>query len=190
MDRMNFDIVPPSLRRSNPLFANHMQTILPSSSRLKALRQVALLVHKMMTIDMVHELWIVYRKSGTGELPSPVSAYRGDLQVWITEVPSLTPQLVAHCLNDLSEQHQQCQRELSAKTQAMPGYTRIIEYTLAKFVKQGLKSFRMDIDRQIASVRYQYNDAILQRAYLAAKPNDHQVSLSSRSNHEVLDIEL
>jgi hypothetical protein len=92
---------------------------------------------------------------------------------------------VEHCLNDLSEQHQQCQCQLSIQTQAVHGYTRIIEYALEKFVKQGLESLHVDIDRQIASIRYQDNDTLLQRAYLAENPDHSQVSVS-RSFHDFL----
>ena len=197
--RMNLDSVPHHLCQGNPLLSAYMQLIMPPNSSLEALREVALVMHKTMTITLVHALWIVYRKSGTGELPSPVSAYRGDCRVWPLEVQSLTKQLVEpsidddaclrcveHCLNDLREQQERCQRELPIKTQAVPGYTRIIEYALEKFVKQGLASMRVDIDRQIASVRYRYSDAILQRAYLATKPDYCQVSLSSDHFHGFL----
>ena len=176
-----------------------MQLIMPPNSSLEALREVALVMHKTMTLTIVHALWIVYRKSGIGELPLPVSAYRGDCRVWPLEVQSLTKQhvelsvdddaclrLVEHCLNDLREQHEQCQCELPIKAQAVPGYTRIIEYALEKFVKQGLESLRIDIDRQIASVRYQYTDTLLQRAYLATKPDYCQVSEPSHYCHGFL----
>ena len=196
---MNFDSVPHHLCRENPLLSRHMQLIMPPNSSLEALREVALVMHKTMTITIVHALWIVYRKSGIGELPLPVSAYRGDCRVWPPEVQSLTKQLVEpsidddaclsfveHCLNDLSEQHEQCQCELPLKAQAVPGYTRIIEYALEKFVKQGLASLHVEIDRQIASVRYRYSDTILQRAYLATKPDYCQVSSSSDHFHGFL----
>ena len=191
--RMNFESVPHHLCRENPLLSRHMQLIMPPNRSLEALREVALLMHKTMTMTIVHALWIVYRQSGMGELPLPMSAYRGDCRVWPLEVQSLTKQLVEpsiddddaclrfveHCLNDLREQHEQCQCELPIKTQAVLGYTRIIEYALEKFVKQGLASLHVEIDRQIASVRYRYSDTILQRAYLATKPDYSQVSGSS-----------
>ena len=197
--RMNFDSVPHHLCEGNPLLSRHMQLIMPPNSSLEALREVALVMHKTMTITIVQALWIAYRKSGIGELPLPVSAYRGDCRVWPPEVRSLTKQLVEpsidddaclrfveHCLNDLSEQHAQCQCELPIKAQAVPGYTRIIEYALEKFVKQGLASLHVDIDRQIASVRYRYSDTILQRAYFATKPDDCQVRGSSHHFHGFL----
>ena len=98
----------------------------------------------------------------------------------------LVVRLVEQCLNDLREQHEQHQCELPIKTRAVPGYTRIIEYALEKFVKQGLESLRVDIDRQIASVRYGYTDTLLQRAYLATKPNYCQVSEPSHYCHGFL----
>ena len=188
--RMNFDSVPHYLCRGNRLLSRHVQLIIPPNSSLEALREVALIMHKTMTMTIVRALWIVYRKSGMGELPLPVSAYRGDCRVWPPEVRSLTKQLVEpsiddddaclrfveHCLNDLREQHERCQCELPIRTQAVPGYTRIIEYALEKFVKQGLASLDVEIDRQIASVRYRYSDTILQRAYLATNPDYCQVS--------------
>jgi hypothetical protein len=195
--RMNFDMVPSYLRQESSLLYKHMYLILSPPCCLEALREVALLMHKMMTMSIVRTLWIIYRQSGTGELPSPVTAYRGDRRVWPLEVQSLTKErvessndednddaclrLVEHCLHDLSEQHQQCQYELSVKTRVVHGYTRIIEYALEKFVKQELESLHVDIDRRRASVRYHYNDTLLERAYLAENPNESQVRFSSRS---------
>ena len=92
--RMNFDSVPHYLCQGNPLLSKYMQLIMPPNSSLEALREVALVMHKTMTITIVHALWIVYRKSGIGKLPSPVSAYQGDCRVWPPEVRSLTKQLV------------------------------------------------------------------------------------------------
>jgi hypothetical protein len=196
--RMNFNMVPSHFRQESSLLYKHMYLILSPPCCLEALREVALLMHKMMTMSIVRTLWIIYRQSGTGELPSPVTTYRGDRRVWPLEVQSLTKErvessndednnddaclrLVEHCLQDLSEQHQQCQYELSVKTRVVHGYTRIIEYALEKFVKQGLESLHVDIDRRRASVRYQYNDTLLKRAYLAENPNESQVSFSSQS---------
>ena len=195
--RMDFDTVPDYLGQTNPLFATHMQTILPPANSLETFREVAILMHKMMTINIVHALWLVYRTSGIGALPSPLSSYRGDRNVWPTEVQSLADQridpsvdkndaylrFVEECLNDLSEQNQQCQRDLRTKTQDLRGYTRTIEHALETFVRQGLQTLKIDMDWQISFVRYHYIDELMRRAYLAENPNDHQVSLVYLVSH-------
>jgi hypothetical protein len=188
---MNFDSVTHYLRQDNPRLARHMQLILPATCSLEALREMAVLMHQRMTVTSVHALWIVYRQSGTGELPSTVlSAYRGDRRVWPLAVQSLMKQwaepsvdeegtclrFVEHVLHHLHEQEQQWQWQLSTKAQTVSGYTRIIEYALEKFVKQGLESFHVEMDRQMASIRYEYNDTLLQRAYLAESTDHSQVS--------------
>ena len=187
---MNFDSVPHYLRQDNPRLARHIQLILPATCSLEALREMAVLMHQRMTVTSVHALWIVYRQSGTGDLPSTVSAYRGDRRVWPLAVQSLMKQwaepfvdeestclrYVEHVLHDLNEQEQQCQWQLSTQARTVSGYTRIIEYALEKFVQQELESFHVDMDRQMASIRYQYNDTLLQRAYLAECTHPSQVS--------------
>ena len=190
---MDFDVVPDYLCQTNPLFTTQMKILLPPTSNLQAFREIAILMHKMMTIGAVHGLWVIYRKSGTGELPSPVSAYRGDRTVWPVEVKSLTKQhvetlvdnvdpclrFVDQCLCDMKEKNRRCERELMTKAKVLPEYTRIIEYAMEKFVKEHLQSLSIDIDQQMATVQYQYTDEILQRAYLAENPNDSEVSFFS-----------
>lgn len=191
--RIDFNTIPDYFSQRNAVFAKHMQIILPPASSLEAFREIGLLMHKIMTTNIVHALWIVYRKSGTGELPSSVTAYRGDRRVWPMEVQSLVKeyanlsvddhdacqQVVHRYLYDLKMQNQQWQRELRIKILTVPGYTRIIEYALERFVKQELQPLHIDIDQRIASVQYRYADEILQRAYLAENPNDKQVSMFS-----------
>ena len=120
-------------------------------------------------------------------------AYRGDRRVWPLAVQSLMKQqcteptvdaegaclcFVENILHDLHEQEQHCQWQLLTRAQTVSGYTRILDFALQKFVQQGLELFRVDMDRQMASIRYHYNETLLQHAYLAECTDPSQVRVS------------
>jgi hypothetical protein len=148
-----------------------------------------------MSIAIVHSLWIVYQKSGMGNLPSttlPPPTNQIDRNIWPREVQSLMKQqsqvqytnaddacltFVNHCLQKLDDQSEQYRHELNVKTSRLCGYTRSMEYTIEKFIKQNLECIRIETDQQIALVQYYYTDQILERAYLSQNPNENQVNL-------------
>jgi hypothetical protein len=191
---MNFEIIPDYLSSENQTFENKIHSIRPLTINMEELREAAILMHKIMTIDIIQSLWIVYRKSGIGDLPCtlPIN-YQYDTKIWPKEVQSLmklqqsqipkyinehdNPCLtfVNYCLHDLEDKNAQYQRELNMKTSRLIDYTCSLKYIIEEFVQQGLQSLRTEIDQQIALVQYDYTDSLLKRAYLAQNPNENQV---------------
>lgn len=197
----NFNSIPDYLCRTNPSFEKKFQCILPSTSNLEELRHIAILMHKITSIDMVYSLWLVYQKSYTGDLQQPTLSMKNsyDRKVCPKEVLSLMkrPQQNSHihqdtnkidcnqtCLtfiNDylrqLNQQNEESRQQLQKKSSQLLGYTRGLEHNLDKFVQQGLSSQRIELDRDMALVQYDYTDELFKRAYLALNPSDHQVRL-------------
>ena len=189
---IDFNTVPDYLSKSNQTLEKKIHSILPSTINVEELRKIALLMYKVISLDLVHSLWIVYRKSGMGELQSTTLIINQIhiKKIWPREVqsfmrlskfqahqneddPCLT--FVNHCLRQFNDQSEQYRKQLNMKTSRLVGYTRSLEYNIEKFVQQGLISKRIEIDREIALVQYHYTDVLLKRAYLAQNPNEHQV---------------
>ena len=191
---MDFDLVPDYLTKKNPAFGKKMSSLLPSTISLEELRDIAFLMHTIMSIEIVQSLWLVYQKSGMGQLQSTplLPTSQMDRKIWPLKVQSLMKQqshlqdineeigcltIVNDCLQKLDDQSGQYRRELSAKTSRLRGYSRSLECTIEKFIKQNLQCLRIETDQQMALVQYDYTDQILKRAYLSQNPTDEQVSL-------------
>jgi hypothetical protein len=194
MDGMDFDFIPDYLCKTNPSFEKKIHCILPSTLNLEELRDIAILIHKIMSIEIVHSLWIVYQKSVMGNLLStalPLRTNQIDRNICPLEVQSLMKQsqmqyineddacltFVNHCLKKLDDQSEQYRRKLNVKTSHLCDYTHSMECTIEKFIKQNLECFRIETNQKIALVQYYYTDQILERAYLSQNPTENQLSL-------------
>ncbi|CAF1344517.1 unnamed protein product [Adineta steineri] len=195
MTGIDFDLIPDYLCQTNQSFKRKVHSILPSTMNLEDLRAIAILIHKIFSIEIIYSLWIVYRKSGMGELQSTFQTNQIGTKVWPKDVRSRikTSQiqyidddddacltLVNSCLHDLNTKNNQYRRELIVKTSRLPGYNRSIEHIIEKFVQQRLHSLRIEIDQEIALVQYYYTDQILKRTYLDQKPNENQMEIMER----------
>lgn len=191
MMTMDFDFIPDYLCNTNPSFENKIKCILPSTIKLEELRDIAILMHKIMSIGIVQSLWIVYRKSGLGNLPSALQINQLDRKVWPIKVQSLLQQsqmrymdedeacliFVNHHLQQMNSQSDHYRHEFNVKTcNLRGGYSPSLEHILEKFIQQGLQYLRMDIEQQIAMVSFDYMDRILERAYSIEEPDHNQVS--------------
>ena len=189
---MNVETIPNYLSCQNQAFEKKIQSIRPLTIQLEELREVAILTYKIMFVEIVKSLWIVYQKSCMGDLSYMIILPINQLntQIWPTEIQSYMKlfkfnrntnddnhylTFVNHCLCQLDDQSKEYQHQLTVKTSRLVGYTRSLEYTIEKLVKQGLQSLCMEIDQQIALVQYHYTDSLLKRAYLAQNPNESQV---------------
>ncbi|CAF4165869.1 unnamed protein product [Rotaria sordida] len=74
--------IPDYLCSKNPSFEKKLRTILPSTTNLDELRDIAILMHKIMSIDIVQSLWIVYRKYGMEEIQSKRPINVSDTEFW------------------------------------------------------------------------------------------------------------
>ncbi|CAF1429963.1 unnamed protein product [Rotaria sordida] len=119
---------------------------------LDELRDIAILMHKIMSIDIVQSLWIVYRKYGMEEIQSKRPINVSDAKFWPKEVSSLMKKLkndniidessclifANQCLQELYNKKEHYRHELNVKTTRLSGYNFSMEYTIEKFVQQGL----------------------------------------------------
>lgn len=190
---MDFDSIPDYLCHSNPGLENKIKCILPTTIKLEELRDIAILMHKMMSIGIIQSLWIMYQKSGTGNLPVTLSIGTNQInrKIWPKQVLALVKRshtiyadednaclmFVNYCLNDLNEKSNQYRHELNIKTSRLHNYTRSLEHNIEKFVEKNLQSLRMEMDEQIALIQYHYTDQIFYRVYLAQNPKENQVNL-------------
>jgi len=194
LNGMDFDAIPDYLCKTNPSFEKKIHCILPSTTNLEELRDIATLMHRIISIEIIHSLWIIYRKSGIGDLPSTLPRQQSNRKVWPKEVRSLVKQqqstrientneddiyltFVNYCLQELNNKSQHYRQELNVKISRLSGYDRSLEHTIEKFVQQGLQSLRIETDQEIALVQYHYTDEILQRIYLTQNPNEYQVNV-------------
>lgn len=191
---IDFDSVPDYLSQTNPCLEKKISCILPSTITLEQARDIAILMHKIICIEIVQSLWITYQKSGTGNLSSKQSDHQYPTKFWPYAVRSHVTQsymqnpndisedheacltLVNHCLQQLTRKNDQYRHELNVQTSRLTDYTRSLEFIMEKFVEQGVRSLRTATDHQIKLVQYFYTDQLLENAYLAQNPNEYQVS--------------
>ncbi|CAF4370944.1 unnamed protein product, partial [Rotaria sp. Silwood2] len=145
-------------------------------------------MHKIISIEIVQYLWIVYRKSGIEELQSKLPIHLSDTQLWPKEVHLFMKQFqidhnheentcltfIHQCLQEFNTTSEYYRRELNVKTSRLSGYSRSIDYIIEKFVQQGLQSLRIEINEQIAIVQYHYTNKIFQQVYRTQNPNENQ----------------
>ncbi|CAF1389602.1 unnamed protein product [Adineta steineri] len=141
---------------------------------LEDLRAIAILMHKIFSIEIIHSLWIVYRKSGMGELQSKFQTNQIGAKVWPKDVRSRIKTSQIQYIDD--DDDDAC----LTLTSRLPGYNRSIEHIIEKFVQQRLHSLRIEIDQEIALVQYYYTDQILKRTYLDQKSNENQIQIMKR----------
>jgi hypothetical protein len=199
---IDFETIPDYLSRQNQAFENKIHSIRPPTIQLEELREIAILIYKIMFLEIVKSLWIVYRTSGmggggggSGNLPSIILQINQlNMEIWPPEVQSYMKlfkfnqninednpclSFVNHCLYQLDDQSKEYHHQLNVKTSRLVDYTRSLEYVIEKFVQQGLQPLRIETDQQIALVQYHYTDGLLKRAYLAQNPTENQVRLVS-----------
>ncbi|CAF1508620.1 unnamed protein product, partial [Rotaria sordida] len=178
----------------NPSFEKKLRTILPSTMNLDEIRDIAILMHKIMSIDIVQSLWIVYRKYGMEEIQSKRPINVSDTKFWPKEVSSLMKKLkndniidessclifANQCLQELYNKKEHYRHELNVKTTRLSGYNFSMEYTIEKFVQQGLQSLHIEINEHIATVQYHYTNIIFQQTYFAQNSNTNQNSKNSK----------
>ncbi|CAF1442208.1 unnamed protein product [Rotaria sordida] len=159
---------------------------------LDKIRDIAIRMHKIMSIDIVQSLWIVYRKYGMEEIQSKRPINVSDTKIWPKEVSSLMKQLkndniidessclifANQCLQELYNKKEHYRHELNVKTTRLSGYNCSMECTIEKFVQQGFQSLHTEINEHIATVQYHYTNIIFQQTYFAQNPNTNQIQSS------------
>ena len=176
----DFEKIPSYLSKTNEAFEKTIHQISSVKHIKKELRQIAILMYKIMSIQMSYSLWTIYLKSGIGTLNSDQPHA---IKVWPIEVKSLVMKqatnedetclsYVNNYLRHLDEKMKRYQTELNTKK----GHLNIDTQIIQMFVQQGLESYRMEIEHKITLVQYDYNDYVLEMEYLQHHPSKHQVT--------------
>ena len=179
----DIEAMPNYLSKKNKSFEDVIYRVSLSSlllkNKMKGLRRMAILMYKIMLIQIYHTLWSTYLKSGTGilkakELPG--------MKVWPTDVKSLVIKQTAnedeaclacvnHYLRHLEDRMGHCRDELNRMKAQLCVDTQAIE----TFVQQGLQTRRLEMEHKVTLVHHDYNDRVLESEYLQQKPSKHQV---------------
>jgi hypothetical protein len=198
------DEIPNYLSKTNQSFQTKIYSIQPTTNNVEKLRSIAILMHQIICTDMIHSLWEIYRKSGIGELDITLTVDELDKKIWPKQILSFIEQyklkdttttttinddhiclrLVNDYLRKLKEKHEAYRQELRLQTSCLSDYTANMEECIQKFIEEELSCLRIEIDCQIALVKYSYMDRILQQQYLMQKPTDIQVNLFLLSYNE------
>ena len=168
--------------------------IVATNENMESLRKIAIIIYKIMLIQMYHALWTIYSKSGHGQLihqTAEQGIYAVNLPIWPKEIKQMTKlakikgtdqgevctQVVQNTLNELNHQLKQYKAELDMKANTITNYSLIIQKMLEAYIEQHLRSFRMHIEHQIELVYHDYHIQALQLEYERHHPNAVQVRL-------------
>ncbi|CAF5135030.1 unnamed protein product [Rotaria sp. Silwood1] len=88
--------------------------------------------------------------------------------------------LINQRLEELNEEIQYYQQKLLAKKSCLIGFTLTMNETIEKFVKEfGIKPLELKYQLKTAIVIHDFELEILERKYMAEKPNEYQVKIIS-----------
>ena len=160
---------------------------LVSSHEEEDLRQIAVLMHKLVSEQLFQSVWAAYFKSGTGLLQIN---QRGP-SIWPLHVKATVKQaidagtdentacmkLVQDRLREFHDKIQNHQTELDHLKNHLPGDQEAIYQTIERYLQQKLASLRRKIEHTIVLVQYDYNDRALELEFLQLNPNEHCVRL-------------
>jgi hypothetical protein len=127
---------------------------------MKELRQIAILMYTIMSIQMSHSLWTIYLKSGMGTQKSDQSHA---IKVWPIEVKSLVMKQVTNededcltyvnnCLHHLDDKMKQYQTELNTKKSHIYVDTQMIEIFVQQVMYSMDKSDFLDCFRCLSKI--------------------------------------
>ncbi|CAF3964074.1 unnamed protein product [Rotaria sp. Silwood1] len=166
-----------------------------SNKTKEELRQIAILIYKLMFIEINYSLWTTYLKSGTGQLmiqSEKQPNYSTNLPIWPKEIKIMIQKLVkmnatnendiyinfiSNKLHELDNQLKQYQTELNQKTNSFHGYTLQLQQLIETYIQQNLSSFRMEIEHKIELIHYDYYIEALKLEYYRQNPNEYQEQL-------------
>jgi hypothetical protein len=191
--------IPEYLQETNESFNEIMLGKVINSTTtitVEDLRQLAILKHKIVVINMDKELWTVYLKSGTGQWETSESRKTNvDRRIWpecvktimLSELggttngdeayqQNLCEEIVSERLQDIKETIVQYQIELDGNKDCLPGFADEMEKVIDAFIGQyGVQSLQMKHNYEIAIFQYDYDAELLEREYLRFKPTKSQV---------------
>ncbi|CAF1063429.1 unnamed protein product [Rotaria magnacalcarata] len=193
--------IPEYLAKNNKSFENMLTALLVrnktltneiSSSQLENFRIVAILIHRLKFIQILHGLWTIYLQAGLGQLKSHYSQNELGQQLWVKPIQSMVKinvrsgiehneaclTYVKNRLTELDKAKQECHADLQTKINFSSHYSTTIRQAIEKFVEENLMSLRKKIEHKIQLVHYSYDEQILKDNYLKQNPNETQIQIA------------
>ncbi|CAF1285263.1 unnamed protein product [Rotaria sp. Silwood1] len=204
-DTKSKDQMPNYLTMNHKAFVRMIENLLQNTPSVTSsdLQEMAFFMHQIEAIRMKKDITIIYLKSVTGTLTEPeLDLIEVDRRVWPMQVKSLLlsnhpmtttndvnqpdqqtacEKLINQRLEELNEEIQYYQEKLLAKKNSLIGFTLTMNETIEKFVKEfGIKPLELKYQLKTAIVIHDFELEILERKYMAEKPNEYQYEIAKR----------
>ncbi|CAF1390351.1 unnamed protein product [Adineta steineri] len=197
--KIDIDKIPNYLTKHNKSFKQLLHQALSTTTPLddtdnrEELRQISILIYKIMLIQWYQLLWAVYFKSGMGQLiiqPKKQLTYSTNVSIWPKEIKTMLQlsknmrktnekeiclKSVNDHLNELDRQLKQYQMKLNVKTNNFQGYTLIIQQMIETYIEQNHHDVRIKTEHKIELIQYDYHIQALKLEYFGQNPNASQV---------------
>ncbi|CAF1516459.1 unnamed protein product [Adineta steineri] len=155
---------------------------------IKQLRDVAIIIYKMMILQTYHLLWTAYLKSGRGELIISSET----IPIWPKDITSLLKvnkainsheiylKFVNQHLHALDHQLNICKTELNTKANNIDGYSLMVQKIIDTYIEKHIQPFRLKIEHQIELIHYDCHIRILKLQYIQHNPNQYQIEIMKK----------
>ena len=162
---------------------------------MESLRHIAILIYKIMCIQLYRLLWVTYLKSGVGQLINPSQTKLScstTIPIWPKQLKKLIQlpagkitndehdfylKFVGNHLYELEQRIELFYMELNSKTRNFDGYTIAVQKSIEAYIEQKLLPYHREITNQIELIHYDYHIRALKLECLRHQPNAYQVSL-------------
>ena len=195
---IGFEEILHDLPMPNHSFDQKILSMLPETTHLEEFQSIAILMHRIVVLNMKRSLWTVYEKLNRGEHEIITSETKQlGIKIWPPKIELFVRRaemketdnqhdLRLHLMNTglcrLEQKSEQYRHELRLKTTCVPDYAQTVECFIGEFIEQELQFQRIEFDCQSALVPYHYTDRLLKHQYLLQNPNENQVRLFSKIN--------
>ncbi|CAF1411339.1 unnamed protein product [Rotaria sordida] len=195
--------IPDYLSKRNESYKQIINQIISTTANLatsnktkEELRQISILIYKIMVIQIYNSLWTTYLKSGTGQLIIQSKEQLNcltNLHIWPKEIKTIITQksikmnatneneiymnFISNKLHELDNQLKQYQAELNQKINSFYGYTLKLQQLIETYIQQNMSSFRMEIEHKIELIHYDYYIQALKLEYYRHDPNVYQKNI-------------
>lgn len=195
----NFDEIPNYLTKQNQYFQEFIRTALPTigitngNEYTDRLRKIAIVIYKIMLIQMYQDLWTIYLKSGTGQLfnDSKLTVnYSTNISIWPKDIKqqidSTTIQginlndvylkFVQLNLHDLNHHLKHYQTTLNINANMFKNYSLDFQNLIENYIKEHFSLLRMYVEHQMELVHCDYHIHAIKVEFLRQHPNPSQVN--------------
>ncbi|CAF1049326.1 unnamed protein product [Rotaria sordida] len=182
------------------MFEQEMQpylTKLTNQITLDDLRDLAILKHRIAKIDLEKKLWLIYLQFGRGErMTTERMKLNVDRRLWPAVVKKkfhsaasnandsntgeseqqVYERKVHQYIEDLFEKIEFYSMEYHEKKTQFIGFTNEMEQAIETFIQHySIVPFRLKFNYRIAILEFNYDDQLLEQAYLQLKPTKNQI---------------